>query len=92
VLDICCTAPKHHRRGAGKMLVEWGTRKADELGIKCVVEASYPGRRLYEGCGFEIVEDVKLDGGKVKEEWKDYGVVGYGWMERKPRRLAGKEL
>jgi hypothetical protein len=31
LLDMCFCAPKHHRRGAGKQLVLWGTGKADEV-------------------------------------------------------------
>ena len=31
LLDICFCAPSHHRRGAGKQLVEWGTGRADEV-------------------------------------------------------------
>ena len=31
LLDMCFCAPSHHRRGAGKQLVLWGTGKADEV-------------------------------------------------------------
>jgi len=31
LLDMCFCAPTHHRRGAGKQLVEWGCKKADEV-------------------------------------------------------------
>jgi hypothetical protein len=82
VLDICYTSPKHHRRGAGKLLVEWGAKKADEMGVTCFVEASLVGRRLYEGCGFVVKEDVKLEGANIKEEWKDYETIEFLWMER----------
>jgi hypothetical protein len=66
------------------MLVEWGTKRADELGIRCVVEASKLGSALYQSCGFKVWEDAKLDGGKVMDEWKEYGVIEYGWLEREP--------
>jgi len=82
LLDICFTDPEYHRRGAGRMLVEWGTRRADELGVGCFVEASKVGRRLYEGCGFVEKEDVVLEGGRAREEWGKYGMVDYLWMER----------
>ena len=80
LLDICFTTPEHHRRGAGKMLVQWGTGRADELGLKSFVEASFTGRRLYEGCGFEVREAVSLERG--------YGKVEYYWMEREAREVA----
>jgi GNAT superfamily N-acetyltransferase len=79
LLDLCFCTPVHNRRGAGKKLVEWGTKRADELGLKSFVEASFPGRRLYEGCRFEVKEAVSLD--------KGYGKVEYLWMEREPRPL-----
>ena len=33
LLDMCFCAPTHHRMGAGKQLVQWGCRKADEVCI-----------------------------------------------------------
>jgi len=82
LLDMCYTHPGSQGKGAGKMLVKWGTEKADELGLKCFVEASYLGRPLYEKFGFVTGEHVLLDGGKVKEEWREFGEIGYYWMER----------
>jgi len=31
------------------------------------------------------MEDVKLEGGKIKEEWKEYGAVEYCFMVREKR-------
>ena len=33
-LDILAVDPKHHFRGAGRMLVDWGTKKADEMNVE----------------------------------------------------------
>ena len=33
-LDILAVDPKHQFRGAGRMLVDWGTRRADELNVE----------------------------------------------------------
>jgi GNAT superfamily N-acetyltransferase len=46
-LDILAIHPAYQRRGAGARLVEWGTKKADDLGIEAVVESSIFGRGLY---------------------------------------------
>jgi GNAT superfamily N-acetyltransferase len=89
LLDVCYCHPGWQGRGAGKLLVRWGTQRADELGVKGFVEASYEGRRLYESCGFVVKEHVLLKGGEVKEEWGDYGEVGYNWMERE---LGGERV
>lgn len=45
-LDVLAIDPKHQRRGVGGKLVEWGTRKADELGVEGVVESSVFGKGL----------------------------------------------
>lgn len=32
-LDLLIVDPKHHRKGAGRALIQWGLDKADELGV-----------------------------------------------------------
>ncbi|PSN61369.1 acyl-CoA N-acyltransferase [Corynespora cassiicola Philippines] len=70
-LDTLVTHPNHHRRGAGSMLIEWGTTKADEAGVECYLEASPMGEPLYAKHGFERLEEVGLNlrgfGGDVDE-------------------------
>jgi len=61
LLDILSTHPDHHRRGAGTMLVKWGTDKADELGLESYLEGSSQGRPLYERNGYQPVREVKSD-------------------------------
>lgn len=47
--------------GAGTSLVTWGTKAADELQIKAVVEGTPAGRRVYEKCGFvPEVEEMRF--------------------------------
>lgn len=55
------------------------------------VEASLTGQRLYEGCGFVVTEDVDLEGGKFKEEWKDYEIADYKFMVREKREANSAE-
>ncbi|MCJ1233238.1 hypothetical protein MMC14_001193 [Varicellaria rhodocarpa] len=59
-LDILAVDPKHHFRGAGRMLVDWGTKKADEMNVEAVVETSVHGRHLYETCGFRKLRHVTV--------------------------------
>lgn len=33
-------SPQHHRRGAGSVLMEWGTKLADEIGAEVGSQAS----------------------------------------------------
>jgi predicted N-acetyltransferase YhbS len=53
VLHMLVTDPEHHRRGAGAMLLKWGTEQADKSQLPCFLEASVVGRPLYARFGFE---------------------------------------
>lgn len=61
VLGLLVTHPKHHRRGAGGMLIRWGTAQADKAGLICFLEATETGRPLYKRHGWEDQETVSLD-------------------------------
>ena len=65
-LDILAVDPAYHRRGVGSSLVQWGVKKADDLGVEAVVESSVFGRGLYEKFGYVFVEDVVLT---LPERW-----------------------
>lgn len=41
--------------------MEWGVKKADELGLPAYIEASDHGLELYKACGFKVKGDVDLD-------------------------------
>jgi len=60
-LNVLFTHPKHHRRGAGAMLLRWGMEEADRLGVECYMEASIEGRPLYERNGFKVIKEAKFD-------------------------------
>lgn len=81
VLHILSTRPEQRRRGAGEMLVRWGTQRADEKGLMCYLEGSVEGYRLYRRCGFEDVEALEWEG----EEWGGEGVCRFVCMIRPAR-------
>jgi GNAT superfamily N-acetyltransferase len=60
-LRILATDPTHHRRGAGALLLRWGTAEADRLRLPCYLESSPAGRPLYERYGFAEVDSVAVD-------------------------------
>lgn len=72
-LDTLATHPKHHRRGAGGLLLAWGCAKADEAGVEAYLEASTMGAPLYARYGFEPIKDISLDlrrwGGDEEIPW-----------------------
>lgn len=61
VLSLLVTHPNHYRRGAGSMLIRWGTEQADRAGLMCFLEASKAGRPLYKRHGFVVKEITTFD-------------------------------
>ncbi|KAL1625514.1 hypothetical protein SLS56_007336 [Neofusicoccum ribis] len=60
-LGLLVTHPKHHRRGAGAMLIRWGTEQADRAGLISFLEATETGRPLYKRHGFEEQETFVIE-------------------------------
>ncbi|KAI1413464.1 hypothetical protein F5Y13DRAFT_161320 [Hypoxylon sp. FL1857] len=65
VLELLAVHPDYQRLGAGTALVKWGTRAADEQGLKAVVEGTPVARHLYEQCGLRAeIEEMRFDVGE----------------------------
>lgn len=66
--------PLHQRKGIGQAIMDWGLRRADELGLETYIEATAAGRKLYERCGCRVVARVDVDmeskGDARGKEWK----------------------
>lgn len=75
ILDTLICHPDHHRRGAGRMLMQWGLDKADELGLPAYLEASAAGVRLYQSVGFEPQKELIFDATKYGGRAKDVHMV-----------------
>ncbi|KAH6707653.1 hypothetical protein DL95DRAFT_438796 [Leptodontidium sp. 2 PMI_412] len=84
VLDMMSTHPDHHRRGAGKMLVQWGCDIADKMGVEAFIEGTFIARRLYESCGFVATPTdwIFVD---VPEKLKHKPQIKYYFFERQPK-------
>ncbi|CAO2649612.1 Nn.00g069970.m01.CDS01 [Neocucurbitaria sp. VM-36] len=71
-LHMLQTDPEFQGRGAGGMLIDWGTKKADELGLPVYLESSAKGYHFYKKRGFEDIEFFKVDlsqfGGPLHEQ------------------------
>lgn len=79
-LQILVTTPAHRRRGAASQLVEWGTQRADQRGLKSVLMASEAGLGVYLKHGFKVVKEIEMD-------LRPYGVEATEvrrWMVREP--------
>ncbi|KAJ0425153.1 acyl-CoA N-acyltransferase [Aspergillus carlsbadensis] len=53
--------PDHQRRGAGRLLVQWGMDVADQLRIPAYAEASKAGHSLYKRMGWECLRHEKIE-------------------------------
>ena len=84
VVNICCVSPKHRRRGAGRLLLEWGCKVGDEKDLEGFVESTEDGVKLYESAGFVKIEsfviDPTLPDNKTKEDAAD-------WMKLKEQNF-----
>ncbi len=78
MLDILATDPGHMRKGAGKLLVKYGTNLADEMGLPCILESSPEGYGLYSSCGFERVGAIWVDLAKYGKGSADSTQEGNG--------------
>ena len=63
-LNVLLTDPKHQRKGAGRMLVNWGLKIADELKLPAFLDSSPYGHKLYLDSGFEDVDKSVFDSTK----------------------------
>ena len=60
-------------------MVQWGCRRADELGIQAIVEATVQGSKLYEKNGFFIEDEVLPEN---EYTWPGEGPVHWYFMRR----------
>jgi GNAT superfamily N-acetyltransferase len=60
-LHMLHTNPKQQGRGAGSMLLKWGTQKADQLGLPVYLESSPDAHGFYKKYGFADVYIMELD-------------------------------
>lgn len=60
-LHLLAVAPEWQRRGAGRLLVEWGFEQADLDGVVAAVEASVAGVGFYCKVGFGVVGETRVE-------------------------------
>jgi GNAT superfamily N-acetyltransferase len=66
LLSILAVHPEHQRRGLGALQLEYGLRKADEMGLQAYLESSPKGKGLYKKYGF-------VEEGTMRFDARDYG-------------------
>ncbi|KAF1847910.1 uncharacterized protein K460DRAFT_393128 [Cucurbitaria berberidis CBS 394.84] len=82
--------PSHRHRGAGRLLIRWGTAKADELGIETVISSLASARGAYEKCGLGCIEIIPPDP-ELQRSLENLEKAGRGqkWKELLEDDLSG---
>ncbi|KAI0116465.1 hypothetical protein GGR51DRAFT_555490 [Nemania sp. FL0031] len=89
LISYCCVHSLHRRRGAARLMLEWGINKADELGLDCFVESTLDGRLAYESAGFRVIGELYLDATtdnpdeSFKAAKEEFGVPISGWIMKR---------
>ncbi|KAF2868459.1 acyl-CoA N-acyltransferase [Massariosphaeria phaeospora] len=69
-LHMLHTDPKFQGRGAGGILLNWGTQEADKIGLPIYLESSPEAHRFYQKHGFEDIEEFRVDFSQFSKEGK----------------------
>jgi GNAT superfamily N-acetyltransferase len=84
MLNSLATHPEHQGRGAAKILLDWGLKKADKEGLPVYLNATPMGRWLYDKRGFKVVRVVEWH----RVPWGGEGKDRHECMVRDPIPLS----
>ncbi|KAJ4380522.1 hypothetical protein N0V86_003879 [Didymella sp. IMI 355093] len=80
MLSSLATHPDYQGRGAGKLLLDWGVKKADVEGLVTYLDATQIAKPIYEKRGFEVRREIDWD----RKAWGGEGVDVHYCMVRRP--------
>lgn len=84
MLSFLFVDPAYQRQGIGSSLLQWGLKKADELGAKLWVTSTPDAFRTYAKAGWGVREIHEVDLRKYGGE----GIYVRRWMLREPKVSA----
>lgn len=61
-LHILVVRPEYQGKGAGRMMIRWGTERADGEGLPCYLDSTAVAKGVYERYGFREVDRLVLEG------------------------------
>lgn len=69
---MCYTDPGYRRHGVAGMMMNWGTNKADELGVECFLASSDIAIPTYQHSKFLVIDrtDEDMTIPNPSDEWK----------------------
>ncbi|KAI0414030.1 acyl-CoA N-acyltransferase [Xylaria grammica] len=59
-LPTIAVHPDYQRRGAGRLLMQWGIAVAESLGLPIYLESTGPGNSLYQAMGFDKLTHAQI--------------------------------
>lgn len=69
------THPDYRRQGVAQKILDWGIKKADELGLEIFLEATPPSKPLFEKQGFVVIKEnittPETDDPDDAKRWKE---------------------
>ncbi|CDZ96455.1 GNAT domain [Phaffia rhodozyma] len=83
-LELIYVHSDHQGQGVGKALLQWGIDQAESQGVPIYLEATEPGRPVYEKNGFRVVTWSSLPG----KDGTEVGAVKWPCMVRDPTTKA----
>lgn len=79
---MLCVHENHQRRGAGTLLMQWGLKHAEKVGLPAYLEASIYGYPLYQKLGFHDIDKVVI---KAEEWGGDHDRVYVAMLKQPPK-------
>ena len=72
-LNIIFVHPEHRRQGVASLMMDWGKKKADEMGVEMWLDATVHGVPLYKAHGFVVVNenDIRPTSEDPGQEWQE---------------------
>lgn len=86
MLNSLATHPDQRGRGAAKLLLDWGLKKADSDGLVTYLDGTVMARPIYEKNGFKLVKDLEWD----RVPWGGEGRDWLACMVRQPQESNRK--
>ncbi|CAO2650710.1 Nn.00g020020.m01.CDS01 [Neocucurbitaria sp. VM-36] len=80
MLNSFMTHPDQQGRGAARLLLDWGLKKADKEDLVIYLDATETGRPIYEKRGFKLMRATEWD----RVPWGGQGMDWHGQMVRQP--------
>ena len=81
MLSFLFVDPEYQRQGIGSLLLQWGLKKADEMGAKIWLTSTPKAASMYGRNGWKVMDRHEVD----LEKHGGQGLYVRRWMLREPK-------